>query len=137
MIPSMARETVRDLIRSVERSEPVEQWTVLCYLAGRSVPLDGDELNGAIRRAELLLAAGGDPRRRLALGSRAVGAVASDLDDPERRAALAAGLEVLREEADGLRGATEALTLLLRDGDLAWQVFAMSLVAEALADDGE
>ena len=61
----MARETIRDWVRSLERREPTEQWTMLCWLAGREIAIDEDELNGAVRRAELLLAAGGDPHRPL------------------------------------------------------------------------
>lgn len=131
----MTRETTRDWIRSVERAEPEEQWVVLCFLAGQDVRLDEEELNAALRRAALLLAAGGDPRRRLELYGRAVTSLAEDLDEPERRAELRAGLEGLRVVAEGLRGAREALALLLRDGDLAWQAYAMSLVASSLADD--
>jgi hypothetical protein len=41
----------------------------------------------------------------------------------------------LREEVAGLRGARESLGLLLADDTLAWQTFATSLLAEALADD--
>jgi hypothetical protein len=131
----MTRASIRDLIRSVERAAPEEQWAVLCFLAGRELPLDEVELNAALRRSQLLLAAGGDPRRRLELHGRAVTSLADDLDLPEHRAALRDGLERLQAEAEGLRGAREALTLLLRDDDLAWQVYAMSLIAEALADD--
>jgi hypothetical protein len=97
--------------------------------------VDEDELNGAIRRAELLLASGGDPRRELDPFGRAATALADDLDSPERRAQLRAGLEALREEAAGLRGAREALGLLLDDEDIAWKVYATSLLAEALAEE--
>ncbi len=131
----MARETIRDWVRSLERAEPTEQWTVLCFFAGRSVAIDDDERNAAIRRAELLLAAGGDPHRPLDPFGRAATALADDLDSPERRAQLRTGLESLREEAAGLRGAREALQLLLSDGDLAWQTFATSILAEALAEE--
>jgi hypothetical protein len=128
-------ESIRDWIRSIERAEPEEQWAVLCFLAGRQVPLAEDEQRAALRRAELLLAAGGDPRRRLELSGRAVTSVAEDLDAADRREALTAGLQSLAPEAAGLRGATEAIQLLLRDPDLAWQAYALALVAEALADD--
>jgi hypothetical protein len=131
----VARETIRDWVRSVERAEPVDQWTMLCFFAGRDVMLDEDELNAAVRRAELLLAAGGDPRRRLDPFGRAATAIAADLDTPDRRAALQHGLDVLRSEVEGLRGAREALALLLSDGDLAWRSYATSLLAEALAGD--
>ena len=131
----MARETIRDWVRSLERAEPTEQWTILCFFAGRGVAVDEDELNAAVRRAELLLAAGGDPHRPLDPFGRAATALADDLDAPERRAQLRGGLESLREEVAGLRGARESLGLLLSDDDLAWQTFATSLLAEALADE--
>lgn len=130
----MPRETTRDWIRSLERADPEEQWTILCFIAGRGVVLDEAEVHGALRRAELLLATGGDPRRRLELYGRAVTAVAEDLDTPAARVQLAEGLAKLMEEARGLRGASEALRLLLRDGDLAWQCFACALVAEQIAE---
>lgn len=131
----MPRRSVREWLRSVERAAPEEQWALLCFLAGTSVEIDADELNSAVRRAELLLAAGGDPRRRLELYGRAVTALAADLDAPESRAQLQAGLAALQPEAEGLRGAVEALRLLAGDPDLAWQAFAMALLAESLADD--
>jgi hypothetical protein len=118
----------------VERAEPTEQWTMLCFFAGRDVVVDEGELNAAIRRAELLLAAGGDPHRPLDPFGRAATALADDLDAPDRRADLRVGLEALRSEVAGLRGARESLALLLSDTDLAWRAFATSLLAEALAE---
>jgi hypothetical protein len=131
----MPRETIRDWVRALERADPTEQWTMLCFFAGRDVDVDDDELNAAVRRAELLLAAGGDPRRRLDPFGRAATALADDLDAPDRREQLRAGLESLRAEVAGLRGARESLTLLLSDADLAWKAYATSLLAEALADE--
>ena len=131
----MTRKTIRDWVRSLERAEPTEQWTMLCFFAGRAVVVEDAEMNAAVRRAELLLAAGGDPRRPLDPFGRAATALADDLDTPERRAALRAGLEALSDEVEGLRGAREALRLLLSDEDLAWNVYATSLLAEALADE--
>src|SRR3954470_3257331 len=124
----MPRSRLRDWIRSTEHAPPEEQWTLLCFLAARSITVDEAELHAALRRSELLLATGGDPRRPLELYGRAVTALAEDLDDPGLRSQLADGLEALRPELDGLRGATEALRLLGRDGDLAWQCYAMSLL---------
>lgn len=133
----MGRDTIRDAIRSVERAEPEEQWAVLCFLARTNIELDADEVDAALRRAELLLAAGGDPRRKLELYGRAVTAVADDLDDPSARSQLQCGLAELEHHATGLRGASEALRLLQRDGDLAWQALAMALLAEELASEGD
>jgi hypothetical protein len=131
----VTRETIRDWVRSLERAEPTEQWTILCFFAGRGVAIGDDELNAAVRRAELLLAAGGDPHRPLDPFGRAATALAVDIDAPERRMQLRAGLASLRDEVAGLRGARESLGLLLSDDDLAWQSFATSLLAEALADE--
>ena len=65
---------------------------------------------------------------------RAATALADDLDAPERRAALRRGLEGLREDVAGLRGA-ESLAVLLADADVAWQAYATALLGEALAED--
>ena len=131
----MPKGDLRDWIRATERSDPEEQWALLSFIAGRSVTLDEDEVKAALRRSELLLAAGGDPRRPLELYGRAVTALAADLDDPTARAQLAEGLDALTPEVEGLRGAAEALRLLGRDGDLAWQCYAMALLAEELAGE--
>jgi hypothetical protein len=131
----VAREAHRDWLTLVESVEAEEQWTLLCFLASRSVALDEAAVNGALRRAELLLASGGDPHRRLELFGRAVTSVAQDLDTPERRDQLRSALERLQAETAGLRAANEALRLLLRDDDLAWQCLAMALLAEELADE--
>lgn len=131
----MPEDTLRDVIRATERAEPHEQWALLCFLAGRNVTLDEHERDAALRRSELLLAAGGDPRRPLELYGRAVTALAEDLDDPAARAQLAAGLDTLTPAIEGLRGAAEALRLLGRDGDLAWQCYAMALLAEELGGE--
>lgn len=133
----MARTTTRDWIRTLERAEPQEQWIMLCFLAGRDLGLDPAAVNAALRRAELLLATGGDPRRELDLYGRAVDSLVADLDTPAARERLQAGLRALAPEAAGLRGAEEALRLLLRDADLAWQCYACALLAEELADEGE
>ncbi len=130
----MRRQSIRDWVRAYERAAPEDQWTLLCFLAGRAVTLDEVEVNAAVRRAELLLAAGGDPHRRLELFGRAVTAVAADLDAPAAREQLAEGLRRLEPEVAGLRGAGEALRLLRADSDLAWQCFACALLAEELAD---
>ena len=131
----MAGDRLRVAIHAAEDAEPPEQWALLCFLAGQAVTLDEDELKAALRRSELLLAAGGDPRRPLELYGRAVTALARDLDDPTLRAQLAAGLSALTPAVDELRGAGEALRLLGRDGELAWQCYAMALLAEELAGE--
>lgn len=109
---------------------------MLSFLAGQGIALEQNDLNAALRRAELLLASGGDPRRELDPYGRAVTSLAADLDDPGARAELTAGLRALEDEVTGLRGASEALRLLLHDADLAWQCYACALLAEELAAEG-
>jgi hypothetical protein len=106
----------------------------LAWLAGREVELDADELRGAVRRAELLLAAGGDPRRDLDLDDRAVTAVAVDLDDPDARDQLEDALARLTAGSEGLAAVSDGLARLRSQPDLAWQCYACALLAEAIAD---
>ena len=106
----------------------------LAYVAVQSVELDQEALRGARRRALLVLASGGDPRRELEPGGRAVSVVAEELDTVERREALRRELEGLREGADGLPHVSAALERLVGDEDLAWHWAACALLAEELAD---
>ena len=131
----MPRGSLRDAIRALERAPAEEMWTALAYLAGSRVELDHELRGAAVRRAELLLAAGGDPHRPLELYGRAATALAADLDSPAAREQLAAGLAELEPETAGLRGAGEALRLLRLDGDLAWQCYAAALLADGLSGD--
>jgi hypothetical protein len=108
---------------------------VLASVAGIEVRLEGEERTAAVRRALLLLAAGGDPNRGLDLGGRAVRALATDLDDPERQEILASALARLASEAQGLPHVSEALRGLLDAPDVAWRAYACSLLAAALGAD--
>ena len=108
---------------------------VLASVAGTEVRLDAEERAGAVRRALLLLAAGGDLNRGLDLGGRAVRALATDLDDPERREILASALARLVSEAERLPHVSEALRGLLDAPDVAWRAYACSLLAAALGAD--
>ena len=108
---------------------------VLASVAGAEVPLDGEERAGAVRRALLLLAAGGDPSRGLDLGGRAVRALATDLDEPERHEILASALAEIASEAQGLPHVSEALRGLVDAPDVAWRAYACSLLADALGAD--
>ena len=126
---------LRDAIRAADGADPPEQWVLLCLVAGRNVTLDEDERKAALRRSELLLAAGGDPRRPLELWGRAVTALAEDLDGSAARAQLAAGLDELGPAGAGHESVAKAVRILGRDADLAWQCFAMAVLAEELAGD--
>ena len=97
-----------------------EELVTLAWLVRRSVPIDEEELRGAVRRAMLLLAAGGDPQRSLDLDGRAVTALADELDSHERRGALLDAVHGLGAEAEP---------------ELAWRAFACSLLADELAGE--
>jgi hypothetical protein len=107
---------------------------VLAYLAGQSVELPEGDLNAARRRALLLVAAGGDPHRELDIDDRAVKSLAADLYDDERRAALGRALDSLVLRVRDLPVAREAALFLVSDVDLAWRMWALTLLAEELAE---
>ena len=92
------------------------------------------ELNGGRRRALLLVAAGGDPHRELDVDDRAVKALAADLYTDERRDQLGRSIDALVLRVRELPVAREAALFLAGDVDLAWRLFALSLLAEELAE---
>ena len=125
---------MREALEVLERGPSNTLLLGLAWLAGQEVELDPDELKGALRRAELLLAAGGDPRRELELDGRAVTAVADDLDDPAARDQLEDALARLTAGSEGLAAVSDGLARLRAQPDLAWQCYACTLLAEAIAD---
>jgi hypothetical protein len=125
----------RARLEELERSgsEASELRVVLCWLVRDEVTIEDAELNGARRRAMFVLAAGGDPHRDFGLESVAAERLADELDTPERRSQLAAALDEL--PADDLPGVTAAAESLRADPELAWRSFALSLLADELADE--
>ncbi len=122
-----------DLLRRVDLGELGDPLPVLAYIAGQSVELAEDELNGARRRALLLVAAGGDPHRELGVDDRAVKAVAADLYTEERREQLVRSIDALVVRVRDLPVAREAALFLAGDVELAWRLFGFGLLAEELA----
>jgi hypothetical protein len=107
----------------------------LALVAGESVDVDVDERRAALRRAMLLLAAGGDPHEGLALDGRAVTSLAAELDTDARRDDLRRGLGELREATGKLELPSVGAALAeLEDGELAWRSFACALLAEEVAE---
>jgi hypothetical protein len=125
---------VRELLEQLELGE-ADPSGALAWLAGQGVPLEEDELRGGLRRALLLLATGGDPRRDLFLDDRAVQSLADDLDSPPRREALEDGLRALATVAGGLPRVAASLAELRAQPELAWRWYGLALVAAELADD--
>jgi hypothetical protein len=91
------------------------------------VPLPEEERNAALRRALLVFAAGGDLHREPSLDDPAVLELARDIDSPERREALAGGVERLDAEPQLLER--------LRDSEVGWRAYACALLADALGQE--
>ena len=127
------RARLEDLERSGLDARSSELLVVLCWLVRDLVAIDEGELNAARRRAMFVLAAGGDPHRDLGLDSIAAERLADEVDTPERRAQLAAAFAEL--PMDDLPAVTAAAESLRADPDLAWRSFALSLLADELADE--
>jgi len=127
-------DPIADVLVSADAGELGDPLPVLAYLAGRSVQLDEAELNGARRRALLLVAAGGDPHRELDVDDRAVKAIAADLHTQERRDELARSVDALVLRVRDLPTAREGALFLAGDIDLAWRLFALALLAEELGE---
>jgi hypothetical protein len=132
-------DTDRQLLEELEPA--LREWgdgyacAMLALIARDGVPIPAEELRAALRRALLIIAAEGDPRRDLDAEGPGVASFALDLDAPERRAALAASLGSLRDAADGLPRAAFLLETLLGDHDFAWRSLAVALLAEELGED--
>ncbi len=126
---------MRELLELLEAGPGDNLLPGLAWLAGHDVELDPDEVKATVRRAELLLASGGDPHRELELDGRAVTSVAADLDEPEARDQLEDSLARLATASDGLVAVSAGLAQLRAQPDLAWQSYACALLAEAIAAD--
>jgi hypothetical protein len=127
------RARLEELEGSELDSRSGELQVVLCWLVQGEIPIDDGELNAARRRAMFVLAAGGDPHRDVGVDSIAAERLADELDTPGRRAQLGSALEEL--PTDDLPAVTAAVQALCADPELAWRSFALSLLADELADE--
>jgi hypothetical protein len=118
-------DPIADVLSRVDAGELGDPLPVLAYLAGQSVQIDETELNGARRRALLLVAAGGDPHRELSI---------DDLHTQERRDELARAIDALVLRVRELPAAREGALFLAGDIDLAWRLFSLALLAEELGE---
>jgi hypothetical protein len=126
---------MRELLELLEAGPSNSLLLGLAWLAGRELEHDEDELRATLRRAELLLAAGGDPHRELELDGRAVAAVAADLGLPEARERFEDALARLTADSEGLAAVSDGLARLRAQPDLAWRCYAYAVLAEAIAGD--
>jgi hypothetical protein len=127
-------DALAELLTRVDAGELGDPLPVLAYVAGQSVELDEAELNGARRRALLLVAAGGDPHRELEVDDRAVKSLATDLYTDDRRGQLGRSIDALVLRVRDLTNARKAALFLAADVDLAWRLFCLGLLAEELAE---
>ena len=130
--------SVRSLLEELEPR--LREWgdgqacAMVALLASEGVSLPDDELGAALRRALLVLAAGGDPHRELELDGKGLTSFAGDIDSPARRTELQGSLRALRDQAEGLPRASFLLDAMLEDGELAWRSLAVALLADELSD---
>ena len=125
-------DALDELLERVDAGELGDPLPVLAYIAGQGVEIDDHDLNGARRRALLLVAAGGDPHRELDVDDRAVKALASDLYTDDRRQQLGRSIDALVLRVRERQAAREAALFLAGDIDLAWRLFSLALLAEEL-----
>src|SRR3954452_21610793 len=127
-------DALDDLLMRVDAGELGDPLPVLAYIAGQSVEIDVEDLNGGRRRALLLVAAGGDPHRELGVDDRAVKALAADLYTDERRQQLGRGIDALVLRPREREAAREAALFLAGDVDLAWRLCSLALLAEEVGE---
>ena len=127
-------DPIDEVLTRVDGGELGDPLPILAYLAGQAVELEEEELNGARRRALLLVAAGGDPHRELDVDDRAVRALAADLYTEERREQLARAIDALVLRVRELPTAREGAIFLAADVDFAFRLFSLALLAEELAE---
>jgi hypothetical protein len=128
---------VRELLERLEELPGESLLPSLAWLAGQNLELDPDEVKGALRRAELLLAAGGDPHRELDLDGRAVESLAADLDGDVTRDRFEDALARLTADSEGLAAVSDGLARLRAQPDLAWRCYAGALLADAIAGESD
>ncbi len=128
------RQILEHLEPTLRESSPDAAAATVALVAAEQVGFDAEALGAAVRRALLVLASGGDLRRELSLDDRAVTGLASDLEDPTRRAELHAALQELRGHSDDLPAATSAVQALLDDPDRAWKALAAAVLADELTE---
>ena len=131
----MSRSRLEEIEQAGFDARSGELLVVLTWLVLGDVEIPDADRKTALRRAMLVLAAGGDPQRELDHDSVAGARLADELDGPERRASLAAALGDLAGQADGLATVSEALAALREEPDLAWRTLALALLADELADE--
>jgi len=128
---------LRAALEYVEASGPSDADAAAAVAFGASLSLRLDEaaLAGPLRRALLLLAAGGDPHRALDVDGRAVRALAHDLEALVGDDELAAAFASVHARARGLPMIEAAAADLAADPGRARGAVALALLGAELAGD--
>lgn len=121
----------RDALEGLEAAD-LDLGVTIAWLVREEVGIPPDDLQAAVRRAMLVLAAGGDPHRDLGLDDVAVDRLAAELDTAGRRAALDGALAAL--DTSGLPRVAEAVKTLRSEPELAWRTLALAFLADELAE---
>jgi hypothetical protein len=118
---------VRTLLEEIDAEAPddAQAEAAVAWLAAEEL---ADDLMGPVRRALLLLAAGGDPHRPIDTDARAVRALADELDP----AAVARALATLGTAAAGLPRAGAAAASLTADPERARRLVALAILAREI-----
>jgi hypothetical protein len=127
------REILEHLEPTLREASRDAAAATIALVALERVGFPAEDVSAAVRRALLVLAAGGDLRRELSLDDRAVVGLAADLDAPDRRAELDEALADLRRDAEDLPAAAAAVDELASDSDRAWRAVAAALLADELS----
>ena len=128
---------LRAALEYVEASGPSDADAAAAVAFGASLSLRLDEaaLAGPLRRALLLLAAGGDPHRALDVDSRAVRALSNDLEALVGDDELAAAFDSVHACARGLPVIEAAAAHLAADPGRARGAVALALLGVELGSD--
>lgn len=130
---------VRAVLEHVEASGPEEEdaAAAVAYAAAMSLGLDEVALAGPLRRALLLLAAGGDPHRELDPDARAVRALGNELEVLVTDAELTAAYTSVHARARGLPRLEAAAAALAEDAEAARRALALALIGAELAEEAD
>lgn len=131
------RGFLEEIQKQLEGTEGTEAIPPIAFHAAAELALNKDALRAAIRRAMLVLAAGGDPHREISLGDVAVVRLADELDSASRREELARQLRHVAQTAVGLPVVERAVAALQADAEFAWRWVALALVVSERLDVDE
>ncbi len=129
----MSIDPLRTFLEALEL-EASDPMPALAYLAGDGIELAEDDRNAAVRRALFVHASGGPATREPGVDDPAVKGLAVDLHTPERRAVLGREVDALVLQTRGLERLSAAAIHLAREPELAWRLYALSLLGAEIAE---